>query len=159
MRTCKTSFAPGTCAEIGRLTDDPYNQSTPTKLPAGRLEIVLGPARTLKSFELDLSRAEGRARLSDGSAVDAFLSAVQPVAFVRIPGAAVAELRLRIPGGGAAGETGPDSHAVSAPGYPRAKAGNDAESHWFVQRMVEGLSYCVCVRSVPGTARRSLPRP
>ena len=111
--------------EISRLTDAPYNHPTPTKLPAGRLEIVLDPARTVTSFELDLARAEGRVRLSDGTSLVAFFSAVQPVALIRIPGAAPREIRLRIPGSGAGGDTGPDSHAVAALGYPPAKTGSD----------------------------------
>jgi alpha-L-fucosidase 2 len=134
--------------EISRLTDAPYNHATPTKLPAGRLEIVFDPARTVTSFELDLARAEGRVRLSDGTRVLAFFSAVQPVALIRIPGAAPQEIRLRIPGGKAGGETGPDSHAVAALGYPPAKAGSDGDSRWFVQDTVGGISYCVCARSL-----------
>jgi alpha-L-fucosidase 2 len=134
--------------EINRLTDAPYNQSTPTKLPAGRLEIVLDPARTVTSFELDLARAEGRVRLSDGTSLVAFFSAVQPVALIRIPGAAPQEIRLRIPGGGAGGDTGPDSHAVASLGYPPAKTGSDRNTRWFVQDTVGGLSYCVCARSL-----------
>ena len=134
--------------EIGRLTDAPYNHPTPTKIPAGRLEITLDPARAVTAFELDLARAEGQARLSDGNRLRAFFSAVQPVALIQIPGAALREVRLRIPGGGGGGDTGPDSHAVAALGYPPAKTGSDGDIRWFVQDTVEGLSYCVCARSL-----------
>jgi alpha-L-fucosidase 2 len=135
---------------IGRLFDAPYNHPTPTKIPAGRLEVVLDPARSLTSFELDLATAEGRAALTDGRRIDVFFSAVSPVALMRIPGAAPGEVRLRIPGGGGGGggDTGPDSHAVASLGYPPAQLGRDDSTRWFVQDTAGGLSYCVCTRTL-----------
>jgi alpha-L-fucosidase 2 len=53
-------------AEISRLFDAPYNHPTPTKIPGGRLEIVLDPAQQTERFELNLATAEGRTMLSDG---------------------------------------------------------------------------------------------
>ncbi len=47
--------------------DSPYNGVTPTKLPAGRLEITLDPAQTVEQFELNLATAEGIAHLAGGA--------------------------------------------------------------------------------------------
>lgn len=134
--------------EIARLTDAPYDHPTPTKLPAGRLEIELDQARGVTSFQLKLARAEGRAILSDGSIIQAFFSASRPVALIRVPGAAPRSLRLVVPGGGGGGDTGPDSHAVASLGYPPARTGGDGDTRWFVQDATDGGSYCVCAQSV-----------
>jgi alpha-L-fucosidase 2 len=134
-------------AEISRLTDAPYNHPTPTKIPAGRLEIVLDPSQQAERFELNLATAEGRAWFTNGAKLDAFFSAARPVALVRIPGPEPKEIRLRISGSGGGGDTGPDSHAVGKLGYPPAKMGREGRAQWFVQETVGPLKYCVCVES------------
>jgi alpha-L-fucosidase 2 len=128
--------------EIGRLFDAPYNHPTPTKIPAGRLEIVLARTQEVERFELNLATAEGRAYFSDQNRCDAFYSAAMPVALIRITGPAPPEIRLRVPGSGQ-GDTGPDSHAVAKLGYPAAKTGSDGNSRWFVQETLGGSQYCV----------------
>ena len=69
--------------EISRLADAPYNHCTRHEAPRRPPGDHPRPARTVTSFELDLARAEGRARLSDSTHVLAFFSAVQPVALIR----------------------------------------------------------------------------
>ncbi|WP_165220353.1 glycosyl hydrolase family 95 catalytic domain-containing protein [Aquisphaera insulae] len=133
-------------AEIARLTDAPYDHPTPTKIPAGRLEIELDSSRTLERFELDLAAAEGRAVMGSGGECRAFFSAAAPVALLRVAGAEPKDIRLRVPGSGR-GETGPSSHAVSKLGYPPARTGRDGGTHWFVQETAGPLIYCVCVGS------------
>ena len=66
--------------------DSPYGGVTPTKLPAGRLEITLDPSQTVERFELNLATAEGVVRLAGGGNLAAFFSAAYPVAVLRIPG-------------------------------------------------------------------------
>ena len=46
--------------------DSPYNGVTPTKLPAGRLELTLDPSQTIERFELNLATAEGLCDLAGG---------------------------------------------------------------------------------------------
>lgn len=133
-------------AEISRLTDEPYRHPTPTKIPAGRLEVTLDPSQQVERFELNLATAEGRAGLAGGGKIEVFFSAAQPVALARIPGAEPKEIRLRVPGTGSGG-TGPDSHAVAKLGYPPAQPGRDGTVQWFVQETADGLKYCVCVAS------------
>lgn len=134
--------------KVGGDWDGPYGGVTPTKLPAGRLEVVLPETAQLKLFELDLATAQGRAALADGSRVTAFFSAAAPVALLRVEGAPPRELRLLTAGSGSGG-TGPDAGAVAALGYPKAQRGREGDVQWFLQEAAEGLSYCVCVGSAP----------
>ncbi|MFA6547230.1 MAG: glycoside hydrolase N-terminal domain-containing protein, partial [Limisphaerales bacterium] len=132
--------------EISRLFDEPYNQPTPTKIPAGRLEIVLDPTQAVGRFELNLAAAEGRAFFGNGQQCDAFFSATAPVALLRIAGPEPKELRLLLPGSGG-GSTGPASHAVAKLGYPAAMVGSEGHARWFVQETAGPLKYCVFVDS------------
>ena len=132
--------------EVGRLFDEPYNQPTPTKIPAGRLEILLDPSQSVERFELNLATAEGRASLGNGQRCEAFFSATKPVALLRITGPEPKEIRLRLPGSGG-GDTGPSSHAVAKLGYPAAQVGSDGRARWFVQETAGSLKYCVFAES------------
>ncbi|MFF1836042.1 hypothetical protein ACFVXE_17815 [Streptomyces sp. NPDC058231] len=130
---------------------DPWSQYyegvTPTKLPAGFLELTLDQAATVRSFELSLAAAEGTATLSDGTAARAFFSANEPVAMLRIPGDPPQAMRLR-PAGTTeeCGETGPQSGgAVAALGYPPADLGQTDDMQWYVQEAADGFRYCACV--------------
>src|SRR5262245_55259978 len=111
--------------KVGGDWDGPYNGITPTKLPAGRLEIALDPSQHVKTFELRLASAEGAAYFEDGGKLDAFYSAAAPVAILRISGPEPKAVHL-IPSGAKreAGDAGPSSGgAVSALGYPPAVFG------------------------------------
>lgn len=137
---------------INALWDGPYNGVTPTKLPGGRIEITLDAVRRVKTFELDLAKAEGSARFDDGVKMDVFFSAAEPVALLRIPGAAPKAIELLTPtdvfrrqNAGNAGPSG--GGAVSKLGYPLAKVGAEAEAKWYVQQASDGLAYCVCVET------------
>ena len=132
--------------EIGRLFDEPYNQPTPTKIPAGRLEIVLDPSQSVERFELNLATAEGRASFGNGRRCEAFFSATKPVALLRITGPEPPEIRLRLPGSGG-GDTGPSSHAVAKLGYPAARVGSEGHARWFLQETAGPLQYCVFAES------------
>ncbi|NQT88680.1 glycoside hydrolase N-terminal domain-containing protein, partial [bacterium] len=123
----------GKNGELNAIFDRPYGDAHPTKIPAGRLEIDLAPAQQLQSFELNLASAEGRAWLADKTRLEAFFSADQSVALVRIPGPAPVALRLRPPA------------SVKRLGYPAPQTGQDNGTQWFVQAAAQGLRYCVCV--------------
>jgi alpha-L-fucosidase 2 len=135
-------------SEINRLFDAPYNHSTPTKIPAGRLEIQLPTSSRVERFELDLATAQGKAFLNGDAHVSGFFSATDPVALVRVRGVRPEQIRLLVPGTGG-GETGPDSHAVASLGYPPAQHGHEGDFQWFLQRTAGSLTYCVCVGSRP----------
>lgn len=131
--------------------DSPYNGVSPTKLPAGRLEISLAPDQHVEQFELRLADAEGIAWLSGGVELRAFYSAASPVALVRIPCASPG-LRLYAPievlrrsRGASAGPSSGGS--VDGLGYPEARKGSEGRASWYVQDAADGLAYCVYIDS------------
>ena len=137
---------------INGLWDSPYNGTTPTKLPGGRIEITLDAAQEVKTFELNLASAEGLARCTDGTKLEAFFSAAEPVALLRIPGPAPKAIELLSPMDvfrrQSGGNTGPSSGGtVAGLGYPEAKTGSENTAKWYVQEAADGLAYCVCVES------------
>ncbi|MBP8129952.1 MAG: glycoside hydrolase N-terminal domain-containing protein [Candidatus Hydrogenedentes bacterium] len=116
--------------ELSRMFDEPYNDSAyPTKLPVGRLELTLGAGDKAESFGLDLRRAVGHVQTSAGG-VEVFFSANEPVALIRVAGAAPA-CRLVA------------SDAVKQLGYPPAGHGSENGVSWFVQEAALGLKYAV----------------
>jgi alpha-L-fucosidase 2 len=123
--------------EFNEVFDSNYDYNgPPTKLPAGRLEILLDPSQTIESFELNLARACGVARLSNGAEIRAFINAArpqQPVVLMRIPGAPILDARLHPPA------------AVRKLNYPAARQGQAEGWRWFEQEAAGGFSYAACV--------------
>ena len=128
--------------EISRLFDAPYNGPMPTKIPGGRLEVLLDPSQSVEQFELDLATAEGWAHLNNGQRCDVFFSAVAPVALLHVSGPPPQEIRLQAAGSGP-GNSGNDSPAVAKLGYPPAKTGQEKNLCWFEQSTAGG-AYAVC---------------
>jgi len=119
-------------AEVSQLFDTPYGDfAYPTKIPAGRLELPLADTHTAKSFGLDLGKAVGRVTLDRGN-VEAFFSAVEPVAMLRITGP-TSQWRI-VP---------PDS--LKRLDYPPPQVGGDGGTSWSVQEAALGLKYAVVV--------------
>lgn len=138
--TMKSLIAAGNNSQFNAIFDAPYNDLHPTKIPAGRLEITLDPSQQVQRFELNLSSAEGRAWLANGAKLDAFFSAAQPAALVRIPGPAPVSWRLIVPA------------SLPQLGYAAATTGASGGMQWFRQTAANGLSYCVCVGSQQAAA-------
>ena len=135
---------------IDDVFDRAYRDSHPSKIPAGRVEIDLGPGQRVERFELNLATAEGRAHFAGGARAEAFFSAAQPVALLRIPGAAPRSARLLTPAMVAtAGVTssGPDSQGVAKLGYPAAVFGAEPGLQWYVQDAALGMRYVVALAS------------
>ncbi len=126
----------GKADQVTSIFDHNYRDLHPTKIPAGRLQITLAPTQSVERFALDLTTAQGEALLKGGAKVDAFFSAAQPVALVRIPGPQP-QLRLAAP------------ESVKQLGYPAAKPASDGPTQWFIQEAAQGLQFCVCVQSQP----------
>ena len=121
-------------ASISKIVDGAYFTEHPTKIPAGRLEIELAEGQRVSAFELDLATATGFAHLEQSrESVRAFFSAAQPVAILRIPGAAPKTLRLLAP------------ESVKKLGYPDAVRGSRDGAEWFTQATVDGNATCVFV--------------
>jgi alpha-L-fucosidase 2 len=130
-RTMQKLVAEKNQPELVRRLETPYFAPWPTKLPGGRLEIVLDPSQRVESFTLDLAHAVGHAKLNNGAPLETFFSAVVPVAVMRIPGHPPKSWNLVA------------SAAVKKLDYPDAKAGGDGDTKWFVQETVTGFRYAV----------------
>lgn len=123
--------------EFNEVFDSNYDyEGPPTKLPAGRVEVVLDASQTVETFGLNLATAEGIARFNTGAELRAFVNAGvvgQPVAIVRIPGPAVREVRLKTP------------DSVAKLGYAPARSDEAQGLRWFEQEAANGFAYSVCV--------------
>lgn len=82
--------------EISRLFDACYEQhDTPTKLPVGRLEVLLSKDLTAKEFHLDFKSAVAAVR-SSGKPTECFVASDKPLIWLSIPSPA-AKVKLRQP--------------------------------------------------------------
>ena len=132
--TIKRLVAERDQAQMVRRFDAPYEQVPyPTKLPGGRLVLTLDPARQAKQFTLDMKRAVGSVDLGT-SQLATFFSAVEPVAMIRLPGAAPKYRFLRPAG-------------LDRLGYSPAEFGSQDNTTWMVQRAADRLTYAVVVAS------------
>ncbi len=119
---------------ISKIVDTAYLADHPTKLPAGRLELDLAPGQTVTTFALDLNTATARAQLAgDAGAVEAFVSATEPVAMLRLPGPAPRAVRLLAP------------ESVKKLGYPEAVSSEVGDAKWFTQATAGDQVTCVYV--------------
>lgn len=123
--------------EFNDIFDSNYDyQGPPTKLPAGRLEIMLENDAKVAAFGLNLATAEAVASFQSAGEARVFVNAAditEPVALVRIDGPAVRDVRLKTP------------ESVKQLGYPPARTGERAGWRWFEQPAADGFSYAVCV--------------
>jgi alpha-L-fucosidase 2 len=123
--------AAGKNDEFNRVFDKPYDDVHPTKIPAGRIEIALPAGLELSSFELSLADAQAHARAGGGASIDAFFSATDRVALVRIPGTAAPVVTVRPPA------------SLAKLGYPAARDGQQEGARWFEQDVAGGQRFCV----------------
>ena len=132
-------------ASIDDIFERAYNDSHPSKLPAGRMVLDLGK-RELKSFHLDLAVAEGQAKFGDGTSLTALWSAEFKAGILTVPGTEPVTVKLMTPAMVAmkgASDTGPDSHGVGKLGYPKAVFGEETNLTWYEQTAADGLRYVV----------------
>lgn len=122
--------------EFSEVFDSNYDYNgSPTKLPAGRVEITLDASQKIESFELNLATAEGVASDKSGDLLRAFVNAgnvKEPVALVRIAGPPLKEVRLKTP------------DSVKKLGYAPPRTGATEGLRWFEQDASDGFSYAVC---------------
>lgn len=132
--------------------DGPYTGVTPTKLPAGRLEIKLPISNIVKQFELNLSTAEGMASFSSGTTIKVMYDATQPVILLAIKGTLPDSVNLlstmdvfRMSKVYKVGQSSGGS--IAQLGYPEAEKQKSDKAQWYIQQAAAGLEYCVYVQS------------
>jgi len=131
---------------------EPYKGVTPTKLPAGRIEIKLPVSQIVKNFELNLATAEGFARFNSPTLIKVMYSANQQVALLSIKGVVPDSISLmstmdvfrrnQMSGGGLS-----SGGSVNKLGYPEAEKSKSGTAKWYIQEAANGLKYCVYLRS------------
>jgi alpha-L-fucosidase 2 len=132
--------------------DKPYWGVTPTKLPAGRLEIKLPLEHIVNQFTLHEAVAEGEASFNSKAVLKVIYSAVTPVALIYIKGAVPDSIQLLstmdvyhnrekvepiLSSGG----------SVDKLGYPEVERGGNGVVQWYIQTAAQGFKYCVYVQS------------
>ncbi len=129
-RTVRDLVAAGDHKKRVELFDDPYDKiAYPTKLPAGRLVLVLDSGAVARRFTLRLATADAVIAYGDRD-VTGFFSATEPVALFRIPWRS-ARVAIIAP------------MSVDTLGYPTAELGHTADRTWMVQRAALGLRYAI----------------
>lgn len=141
-------------AEIVRRFDDPYNGPYPTKIPAGRVELTLGKAVRVESFELDFARGVGSAKWRGGAAT-VFCSATAKVGLVLVRGSTV-KARIVPPAFGGK-VTATQNNSVNTGdlanlGYPPPKLGQTGNLRWSLQQGADAFAFAIVIgtRQVAG---------
>lgn len=135
-RTMQQLVASNRMDEFNDIFDSNYDyDGPPTKLPAGRVEIMLDESQTVEAFELNLATAEGIARMAGGTESRMFVNAgkvQEPVALLQIPGPPLKAVRLKPP------------ESVKKLGYAPPRTGESEGLSWFEQDAADGFAYAVC---------------
>jgi len=132
--------------------DEPYNGVTPTKLPAGHIEIKLPVSQIVQRFELNLAAAEGVAYFNSKAVIKVMYSATQPIILLSIKGTIPDSINLlstmdvyRREKMAKAGSSSGGS--IDKLGYPEAEKGRWGDARWYIQQAAGGLKYCVYIKS------------
>lgn len=136
--------------ELIKLYEDPYGKRpAPTKIPAGRIELTLKGGPAFKNSRLAIAKPEATVEFDDGSTVNVWIHATEPVGLFRITSGGGIELKLRAPAFG--GE--PSKQAEQAIvvgelahlGYPSPKESGGPGWSTYVQEGWGGFRYAVHV--------------
>ena len=87
----------GRIDDLHKLYDNPYGHPGPTKIPAGRIELLFGNDATFQSASLDLAKAVTRVRFADGKTAEVFVHATEPFGMIRVQGGVPEKVTLLAP--------------------------------------------------------------
>jgi len=140
----------GRTKDLVRLYEDPYRRVGPTKIPAGRIEIVFGDAAEFRDTALSLPDATGSVRFKNGAQTQVLVHAIEPVGLVLLRDAGNPAVKLLPPpfGGGASDRpvaTTPRSDDLKLLGYPPPV--ETAGKNWlaYVQEGIDGFRFAIYV--------------
>lgn len=144
----------GNNEEIRRIFETPYDQTLPSKLPAGKIIFDFGSERKVSS-ELDLKKAEAEIRIGEDVLIKSFLHAKQKVGLIRI-NKKLSEFSFHVenPQYGIPEEEIPKEQFVDSLNtgslkllvYPKAEFYEDSNCRYFVQKITETFSYGIFVK-------------
>ena len=84
-------------ADLHRLYDKPYGNAGPTKIPAGRIEIILGNHPAFEKASLDLAAATTTVLFKNDDRVRVFVHATEPFGMIQAETNESIDLRLLVP--------------------------------------------------------------
>lgn len=127
--------------------DEFYNKPTPTKIPAGAIELNYGSKCSKMSSKLNISTAEGNITLEfDGKAsnIDTFLHAKEFYGFIHIYGdAELPEIILKAPEFVPSNDKNEKLEGLKLLNYQAATYGREGEISWFIQQGDNSLEYAL----------------
>lgn len=138
----------GNTQELIRLYEEPYHRPAPTKIPAGRIELVPHTAALhFKQARLSLADAVAKVSFREGSTFECFLHAREPVGLMRWTGNEEIEPRLVPPRfGGAIRERASGSITagdLAQLGYPAPREEQGTGWMGFRQEGAEGFRFAI----------------
>ncbi|MHC4567383.1 MAG: glycosyl hydrolase family 95 catalytic domain-containing protein, partial [Planctomycetota bacterium] len=95
-KTMRQWVKDGRIKDLHRLYDDPYGNPGPTKIPAGRIELTIGP-KVFESASLDLAEAQATVDFKDKTRVRVFVHATKPVGVIQVQSDEAVNVELLAP--------------------------------------------------------------
>jgi alpha-L-fucosidase 2 len=136
-------------ADLLRIYEAPYRRAAPTKIPAGRIEIMMGSAPEFSETFLYPGNALAIMRFTANGRAEVFVHALEPVGMVRISQSPRNALKLIAPPfsgradtAGAGGKSGGD---LAQLGYPVPKEISGEGWQAYTQQGAEGFHFAVYV--------------
>lgn len=141
-RTMQEWHRQGRHEDLVRMYEAPYSRAeSPTKIPAGRIELTLAGEPVFAEARLTLDDARASVHFADEHSVEVFLHAEEAVGLIRARAAKGIEPRLIAPPFGGKGQPGEGSLAKLGYPPPVETAGPDWQA--FTQQGVEGFHFAV----------------
>ncbi|QJD87118.1 glycosyl hydrolase family 95 catalytic domain-containing protein [Cohnella herbarum] len=142
-------------SEINRRFSDFFDNPSPTKLPAGRIELSCGSAAERMKSSLNLKDAIAHAEwMADGETyqLETFLHAENGLGYIRLTGSRAIRVNLQLISPDYSGEfqarADQNSHSnlqLALLGYPKADYGSEGDTVWFRQKTNHRLEYAIVV--------------
>ncbi|MCP5543870.1 MAG: glycoside hydrolase N-terminal domain-containing protein [Akkermansiaceae bacterium] len=130
-QTMLESIAAKDRATWDKLFNATYTGSKWTKIPGGRLVMTLPEGREIHSFHLDFATATASVKLAGDKAANAFFSATEPLALLRVPkGTGFEFIRPK---------------SIDQLGYPEPVIERTENEIAYSQTTAEGLEFCFLV--------------
>jgi len=140
----------GRTEDLIRLYEKPYNRPAPTKIPAGRIELALGPAGgDFRQSILSLEDAVATDRFGSGAAGQFVVHARRPLGMIRLTGVDPSSVKARLVAPDFAGEVrnlasgGIEAGDLAQLGYPSPERSNGPGWAAFHQQGAEGFHFAI----------------
>jgi len=148
-RVMKRWHEEGRVADLIRVYEAPYERAAPTKIPAGRIELIFPGGTQFRNAILDLATAQATMLFSNSAKAEIFVHAREPIGVARISGTAFPEVKLLAPPFSRAREkagTGSnDAGELTRLGYPAPVETHGDRWKAYSQEGGEGFRFAVFV--------------